>query len=125
MLVRAVLLSHRLDDSLWVDPLVDVQRDGRYFKARVFGFARPDELRVKMGIVLILLLLAGLLIRFRSDQAHRWVVQPLFVPVVILLEGLLGLLRAFGHRIFLCALLLLFPAAEAEGFFGFGFGWRH
>jgi hypothetical protein len=45
----SIAFAHRVEDGLRVDPLVDVQRDGRHLEAGVLGLAGPDQLRVEIG----------------------------------------------------------------------------
>ena len=52
LLARAVALADRLDDGAGVDPLVDVEGDGRNRKRSPLGLARPGQLRVEMRVVL-------------------------------------------------------------------------
>ncbi len=52
LLFRAVALADRLDDGAGVDPLVDVEGDGRNRKRSSLGFARPGQLRVEMRIMI-------------------------------------------------------------------------
>ena len=52
LLARAVALAYRLDDGAGVDPLVDVERNGRNRKRSPLGLARPGQLRVEMRIMI-------------------------------------------------------------------------
>ena len=52
------------------------RRDGRHLEAGVLGLAGPDELRVKMRIVLVRLA-AAFGIGLRRYQADRRIVDPL------------------------------------------------
>ena len=52
LLARAVALAYRLDDGAGVDPLVDVEGDGRNRKRSPLGLARPGQLRVEMRVMI-------------------------------------------------------------------------
>jgi len=48
----AVSLTQDVDDCSRIDPLVHMKRNGRCFEGRVLLLARPDQLRIKMRIVI-------------------------------------------------------------------------
>jgi len=48
-----IALAHCLDDGARLDALVNVQRDGGHLEGGMLGLAGPDQLRVKMGVVLV------------------------------------------------------------------------
>jgi hypothetical protein len=50
---RAIAFADGFDDGARVNALVDVERNRRDLEGSVFGFARPDELRIEMGIVFL------------------------------------------------------------------------
>ena len=52
LLARAVALADRLDDGAGIDPLVDMERDGRNRERSPLGLARPGQLRVEMRVVI-------------------------------------------------------------------------
>ena len=94
--LRAVALPHRLHDGARVDALVDVQGDGGDLERRVFGLARPGELRVDVGIVGPGLA-ARVPVGLRRDQADGRVVHALLARVRVVLDVALTLLRCFRH----------------------------
>ena len=49
---NAVAFADRFDDGARVNALVDVERDGGDFERGVLFLARPDELRIEMGVVI-------------------------------------------------------------------------
>ena len=90
MAVAVRHLADRLDDRPRVDPLVDVERDGRDLEAGALGLAGPDELRVEVRIVRVRLACAASRVGLRRDQADGRVVDPLLVVVLVLLDRLLA-----------------------------------
>jgi hypothetical protein len=49
---NAVAFADRFDDGARVNALADVERDGGDFERGVLFLARPDELRIEMGVVI-------------------------------------------------------------------------
>lgn len=96
-----VALADGFDDGTRVDTFVDMERNGGNFKGGVFGFARPDELRVEMGIVSVGFAGSNGWIGLRSDEADRGIVDAGFGFVIVLLDGTFcGVLFGFGRRLF-------------------------
>ncbi len=81
------LAPNGFDNRAWVNPFVNVKRDGRNIKARVFRLSRPLQLRVKMRVVGIRLFPAAL-IGFGCNQSNRRIIHPVFVGVCILFNRL-------------------------------------
>jgi len=88
VLRRAVLLARSRENRLGIAALVHVQRDGRHLEARVLGLPRPDELRVRVRVVGVLLL-TGVGVRRRNHEPYRRVVGSLLVLVLVRLDRLL------------------------------------
>jgi hypothetical protein len=83
---------------------MDVQRDAGHFKTGPLRFASPDQLWVKMRIVLVGFPWRLHWIRFARHQADRRVIHPLLVRVRVLLDP--PLLRALNLPLCLRYLLL-------------------
>lgn len=79
----------RLDNRLWIYPLMDMERDDRDLKGCMLRLPCPNELRVQMRVILIGLH-ASVFVGFGGDQAHGRVIASLLVLVVVLLD-LLGI----------------------------------
>ncbi len=68
----------------------------------MLGLARPDQLRVQVGIISVGLL-AAVLIRIRSYQTHRRIIHPLLVLMPVGINLLLPpALLAWSHGMCLC-----------------------
>ena len=93
LVVAAVLFPHGLDDGARVNPLVNVQRDGRNLKTRALGLARPNERRVKVRIVSVSFLPLGG-VALGIHEADGRIVDALLALVVVLLDGLFLLVVA-------------------------------
>ena len=90
----AVTLAHCFDDSARVNTLMYVEGNSWDFKRGMLGLARPDQLRVKVGVIGIGLF-AGLPIGFQRYQTNGRVVDALLVPMIVLLDWFL--LRHVNH----------------------------
>ena len=84
----AVLLSHGLQDRPRLDPLVNVERDGRDLERCPLGLSRPNEPRIEMRVVFVRLLLT-LRVRRRGYQPDLRVVHPGLALMVVRLDRLL------------------------------------
>ena len=89
--LSTIHFSHRLDDGLGVNALVDVQGDGGRLKGGVLGLARPDQLRVEVWVVGVGLPRPRVRIRVGRHQASGRVVDALFVAVLVGFDGAFGL----------------------------------
>ena len=98
----SIPFSYSFDDGRWINPLVNVQRDRVHIKRRVLFLSRPHQLRIKVGIVVqfmtrfhrrdggtvVIRLVCGCHgIGFRRHQSNGWVVDALFVAMLIPLNG--------------------------------------
>src|SRR5262249_6066657 len=94
----AVALSDGFDDRARVNGLVDVKGHGRNFKRGVLFLARPNQLRIKVRVVIELLtglyardgvnVVVNLMSRerwvgFWCDQTYRRIVRALFARVLV------------------------------------------
>src|SRR5438270_10038134 len=115
----SIPFSYSFDDGRWINPLVNVQRDRVHIKRRVLFLSRPNQLRIKMGIVIVFLLChftstyrhqrhrryivisfvsRQRRIGFGSDQSRRRIVHALLVFVFVLLDWALRRFSATTSR---------------------------
>lgn len=83
------LLLHRLDNSLGIYPLMDMEGDDGDLKGCALCLPCPNELRIEVRVVLIGLH-AAIFVCLGGYQAHGRVIAAFLVLVVVLLD-LLGI----------------------------------
>ena len=75
----------RLDNRLGIYPFMDMERDDRDLKGCMLRLPGPNELRIKVRVVLIGLH-AAVFVGLRGHEAHGRVIAAFLVLVVVLLD---------------------------------------
>ena len=91
----AVTLARGLDDGAGVYALMHMQRHRGHLEGGVLGLPRPLQLRVEVRVVGVGLP-SRVPVGLRRDEADGRVVESIFVPVIVGLDGPLGLVVGFS-----------------------------